>query len=38
VGNRFELGGLLLERCGRQVPVRRVFVGEMWTTGSDREI
>jgi hypothetical protein len=35
VGDRFELGGLLLDRCGRQVRVGRVFVGEMWAAVSD---
>ena len=37
MGDRFELGGFLLERCGRQVGVGRVFVGEMWATGSSWE-
>jgi hypothetical protein len=36
--NRFGLGRLLLENCGRQqVPIGRVFVGEMWATGSSSE-
>jgi hypothetical protein len=26
-GHRFELGGFLLDRCGTQVQVGRVFVG-----------
>jgi hypothetical protein len=28
-GDRFGSGRLLLERCGRQVRVRRVVIGEM---------
>jgi hypothetical protein len=37
VVDRFELGGFLLERCGRQVQVGSDFVGEIWVTGSSWE-
>jgi hypothetical protein len=37
VGDRFESGELLLERCGQQIPIRRVNIGEMWATGSSWE-
>jgi hypothetical protein len=37
VGDRFELGRFSLERCGKQVRVERVVVGEMWATGSSWE-
>jgi hypothetical protein len=37
VGDRFELGGFSLDRCGPQVRVGRVVVGEMWATGSSWE-
>jgi hypothetical protein len=38
VGDRFELGGFSLERCGRQVRVGRVFVREIQETGSEQDI
>jgi hypothetical protein len=37
VGDRFEFERFSLERCGRQVQVRTVFVREMWTTRSDQD-
>jgi hypothetical protein len=37
VGDRFEFRVISLERCGPQVRVGRVFVGEMWVTGSSSE-
>jgi hypothetical protein len=38
VSDRFQMGHFLLERCGQQVPIGRVNIGEeMWTTGSSSE-
>jgi hypothetical protein len=38
VGDRFELGGFLLERCRRQIWIGRVVVEELWVTaGLNRE-
>jgi hypothetical protein len=37
VDDRLQLKSLLLKRCGSQVRVGTVFVGELRATGSDRE-
>lgn len=37
MGDRFEFRVISFERCGPQVRVTRVFVGEMGTTGSSWE-
>ena len=37
MGDRFELGVISFDQCGRQVRVGMVFVGEMCVTGSSWE-
>jgi hypothetical protein len=37
VGDRFRSGQFSSERCGRQIPMKRVNIGEIWATGLSSE-